>query len=425
MERPALKDSAEKQHLRQIFNSFAAKAAREFPHLSNSFLVYSPITDSFHGIGPADKELDARIRERLPEQVAERQKESEGLAGSMGYFGNVPFVVVLKADHHAYTPRDGAMENEVQRLLLHELGHHVAPGGRAQGAARGESIADTYAYLDDPTHADPEAHKDWKDLVLWQRTGAFVFMDIEKYFTTPVLEAAMDFCTRHPPGDLAPQEKANLAYRLAVLAQPDDAHLQALSGVFAPAREAMDISAQKGFEKLAEIMFADHGALTDEVYRIASTVLRPVLESKTDVLATRLEERDMKRLDFSGPQWDMVWMKMAARDQNMPGPKPLTTEANDMFLLGHFDRPAGSTPDPAAYESKENMNRVFRCYDTFAALRRFQKSGTPVPAGIENLLPQNVSGLSLTQTAELAARIVDAKPGKPKPALAPAASVAV
>ncbi len=401
----------DQQRLRNIFNRCAAKAVRDYPQLANGFLIYSPLTQSFHGVQPADKELAARIFEHYPQQAAAWLKERPDLAGSITDFDDVPVMLLAKATHHAYTPKQGPVEDEVLRLFLHELGHRVAPGGNTHSAggtgsrARRESIADTYSYLNDPGHETPQGRRDWQELVLWQRSSAFVFTDVRNYFTAPVLEAAMDLETRHDLSRLGASDKATLSYRLALLAQPEEAQVAALSDIFKPAREAMDQSAMAGYRKLADILFADHGTLSDAVYRAGRAALLPALERKNDILETRLTGDDIKTLSFDGRDWELIRVKIAARDQTQRKLSAMTVEANDMFVLGFFDRPPGSRPDPAIYEGKDNLAHLERCYSIFGEIRRLQTSGKQASAGIAALLPPDAAGLTLYDTAQLSSRI--------------------
>jgi hypothetical protein len=415
----------QEQHLHDLFNRFAAKVAKDYPHLTQGFFIYSPVTKTFYGYKPVEDEAMARMLQHFPSHVQRRLEMQPDLAGSMEEFEGMAMLLVAKTDHHAYTPLRGRVEDEVLRLFLHELGHHVAPGGNAQSAggmgskARRESIADTYSYLCDPSHETVQGMKDWRELVLWQRSGGFVFGNDGKYFTAPVLEAAMDLESRYDLSKLPAQDKANLAYRLALLAQPEQDTLDKLSAIFKPAQEAMENSWMEGFRTLAKIIFEDHGDLSDKVFHIGSAAIMPALKGKREVLETRLRENEVKELAFDGREWSLLRGKIAARDMTRRKPSQLSVEANDMFVLGHFDQPPGSTPVPAVYEGPESAARLAHCYDVYVQLRRLQLNGKTPSDSVAALLPPDVAALPQQETALLAGRIAT-KLATPKQATAPA-----
>lgn len=322
--------------LSDVFNKFAQKAAADFPHLKEKMTVYHASTDTIYtGDGRSIENTSNGRRE-----AAAIGRDSDWAAYAQHYAQNIVYVLATE-DTRTFTTLDSSFQKDVSATLEHELGHLVAPGGFGRGTFS-ECVADTFSFIRQRQDGQPIAasieYKNWKsarNLILEGRAS---------HFTLPVIDELMRLSQEHDLSGLTPAQTANLAYRLALQYVPSQDFLKQATEIYAPVKNIDGTLPpierhQKQLEKCAEIMFVDHGEMSDAIFNLGKTMLEPYFDRKMDCLLARLPKDEVDVMKLEGVFWDDIRQKIKDRTAAIvetPG-QIETRRLNYLQALGCFD----------------------------------------------------------------------------------------
>lgn len=344
----------------QIFNSFAKKAVKDFPQLKNKFLIYSPVTKSWHGHARIAKE-EADI---LTCPITLHQMEQSGAVAFTDSSPRAHIITYLdpqvKPQSRCMTTGGERHEKEIRGVLEHELGHIVAPCGIdiRRGENFRECVADAYSFI----RQQQQRRDALKSLdgAIWHNTINFIFENESVHFTTPVLIELKALSKRHDLSKLTPVEAANLAYRLSLKYAYKPAQLRTLKKAFEPYRKKIasggGVSMKIIFRIMADKKYKKH---SEAVHQTGLSFLQPFFDERIDVLSIGMTRKKAKKGNkkLTGQFWNNARKKIA-QHANQNQINPLLRQLDDAELLGKFDPQKPGLIDPKFYESKANQKRL-------------------------------------------------------------------
>lgn len=332
--------------LSDTFNNFAKKTSQDFPQLAGKLSIYYAARDTVH-------------KETSVEQNTSHKRRMDALAGKHDQWAAYAnrasgYISYVLADHDVRisTPVSVPLEHDLDYLLWHELGHIVVPGGAGRGLF-GECVADVFTLVRG-LQAGHDINKA-VEYMSWKRARSVILNGDTSHFTTPVIQELLRLSKEKNLVRLSPVETANLTYRFVLKFVPFQGFIKRIADIFAPVRAAGNTLAQ--LQKCAEIMFQDHGHLSDEVFAVGKDCLEPFLHRREDILLGKLTREEIDTLVLDGPFWDEVRNKIKQRDvaaAETPQQKKERT-ADYLQVFGGFDDPQEGFIHSWAYEKWENQ----------------------------------------------------------------------
>ena len=338
--------------LTEIFNEFARKSVEDFPELENKFIIYSLPTNTFHGSFAEDDDR-ARTGTIVLRNCAVRyNKKHPSVAAISGRFDDYFLMAYLSMSHIA--------ENLFHNAK-HELGHLVVPFGIEDRHNENFSECAAYAFsFIYQSHQFGDMKKCLEENI-WDRSIDLIVKGETDHFSMFVLSELDRLTQSNDLSKLTPVQVVNLAYRLSLQYAPEEEHLLQLSEIFSPVWKEYGTSGEKLSEpilkKCAEIIFEDHGNISNAVYIVGKTFLDPFLNNRQELLTVYVSPKSAANNELKGNFWDNIREKIKERDlQIKETPEQMREqEAIDMQVLGYFDKNPNDKIDPENYESKENQ----------------------------------------------------------------------
>ena len=358
-----MEEAAQEFSLADTFNAFAKRAVKDFPVLEGKFAIYNVPDNALYG--SFNKSKRGRLQEIGQAYIKEFKPRNAGaLALPPSEHGKGYYLIDYIGD-----PLSSA-----SFILEHELGHLIAPGGLPDNMHTrnfNECVADTFACLRQSTDIK-RMQEQIKDRMLTCSIEAIQYGHIS-HFQFPVLQELERLSNEYAPSmkKLTPIQTANLSYRLTLLYSTPQKDLNKLRKIFKPVMRALDnpeFSELDVMKEQTNIMFGDHGALSQMIYKVSRILTLDYLDKKewaqknmTPFFTKKLQAR-MERKD-------------AALQKETELPKQrLEREILDMVALGRFDKDPERLIDPARYESKKNLVYLQRAVDAYKKLRLKQPS---------------------------------------------------
>jgi hypothetical protein len=384
-----------KGQLCKIYNDVAQQAIKDFPNL-HQFTIYSHITGTFHGTTPDDARRECLIKEAIAAKNANSM--ARGGRDKRDHRKSHFIIHVDSVTARALSSTIDTPETEIRGILGHELGHIVAPGGLINNDPnQAECIADTFGFARSIQEGRSAADK-ILEAQIWQDSFSLVICKDTTYFSAPALEALHALHLRQDITHLKPVETANLAYRISREYGLPEEKLTALAEIFAPLAEHWKTKCQVPVDGLMEIAMQDHGALTDDVFKISKTLLTAFLDQKVDILGMMLDS-SRTQVNLEGPYWQNA-RHIFAKDS--PEPQDfIETQAIDMKMLGYFERTADQMITPETYESADNQRHLLRSAEIYKDILRSQTAGEALSPAIQAALPQHVANMGARDLARL------------------------
>lgn len=353
--------------LTDTFNSFAERAVTDFPQMKDRFVFYSAPTDTVLGsFGDDGEALKTYLREEVKKQVATGfVPQASALPNSDDYFLMINYMS---------GPENAQHEMEVRRVLEHELGHLVGPGGHNHFTHHFvECVADTFSFIRQQQKY-PSA-PDAMELSLFKNTLPFLLKGNADIFTAPAIQGFREFSEAHDVQELnlTPAQTANLAYRLSLRNALAPQELEKLAEIFEPVRRGYEGEGgwRDALQECAKLMLEDHGEDTRKVFMTAKAVLTPFLEHDMNVLGTIFPPEAAENFQLTGDFWYDFRRKLKDREEQMKETPEQARERKIDYLeaLGHFD--ADQDPnkliDTAKYESPENDAHLEKAREEYTA----------------------------------------------------------
>lgn len=361
-------------NLGNVFNAFAAKAVADFPELKESLVIYNSRDNTLHGSFPAE-EHDALLAAR--QKAAEDFRRTAGTrpAAYAMQENGYTYIDYLDQDlaRHNYKTAQDPYERELKAQLEHELAHFIVPGAgvKTRGAiAFKESAAEAFSFLRQQQQFG--AIGDQVEVTSYIMANIAVMRGDTSHFAIPVLHQLARMSDSYNLARLSPAETANAAYRAALAYEPSRDQLRALEAAFSPVRTQHYGPKQwepAMFETIAEITLGDHGENTALIFETGKAFLDPFLHKRTDIIPATLFTGKELEERFGGAYWDSVRERLAQAPA-LTSDQQQEQTATDMMVLGKFDEDPAAKILPAVYEREDNMQRLKRAKDTFAAKPR-------------------------------------------------------
>ena len=356
--------------LEETFNTFAARAVKDFPELEGKFAIYDAPTDTLYGM-PDDNKKDDLLRIGRKYALITRDTGWAAYTHDPAAEGEGYYLMTILASPY-FESSSAALST-----LKHELGHLVAPGGlhARRNITFRECVADIFSIL-----YRNESNTDLQEQILDRKgTGAvgIVLGGEMQHFTLLTTLELENLSKGYDLRNVAssPLQAANLAYRLSLRYTLPPKEMAEIAKFFEPVQQAAN-DPERGLiaaiEKCAEIVFDEHSQISRTAYLSARTWLMNFLAN---------DERHIEwRKKWLTPDfWTELQRKIDETDAVLlkedESPKPrLIRETKDMMVLGCFDKDPNSKIDPVQYESKENVDYLNRASLAYANLRLQQPS---------------------------------------------------
>ncbi len=220
--------------LKDVFNETAADAVLQFPQQLDNFYLASAVTGQIY-VSPVSAQLLTDCAQTAKAGIEDaiqfvRTKGMAGLAKTVEVKKKKSFfhterkdfnLVIMNADEKFLSQdmqfqASGKFSPAIHMISIldHEIGHHVAPGGKGESYPNlMESAADAYAALRHVQRFGNDT--DFFDNVTFTRTRLIVHNKSPFHYTTAVMQKIEKLRKEMDLSALSPQETAELAGKIA------------------------------------------------------------------------------------------------------------------------------------------------------------------------------------------------------------------
>ena len=347
----------DKKVLSKVFNDFATKAIQDFPHLKDKFVLFSFTADTWF-INLKNSRKAKEVTEYFLSNVNEAMHYDNFNLAAVAYRDAGYHVIAHTGNFkdRTTTKISEPYDDELKKILEHDLGHLVAPEGfyliKNHGYNFSESIADSFSLV--RQIQDGKNIKDSLDVMMLNRSMELVLLGVSDNFTMPVLQELKNLSNKHDLSKTTPNEAANVAYRLSLKYSYSERKLKNILKIFEPVKDIYETDyAKQALKKCAEVMFEDHAKLSDDIFEIGKSILLPVLNEEKEFLTLN---RNIK-YKLRGKFWNEVREKIKIRDKEIAKKnmrRGFKRNLDHLQVLGVFDRKTSKIINPETYLSVKN-----------------------------------------------------------------------